>query len=144
MLCSLLYVSISEDFNGYYGAYLYASAIQSPFSGITPSSQVGFADLETFCYGNMNMIKTAAAALFYNSDNWVYKKTPFDFNTTAGTVWDNSVDMSVSFLKTYPASLFSQEGAIFSEYKFDLFCVDLINQLNTHTEEENQGCGCQK
>jgi len=136
--------SISEDFNGYYGAYLYASAIQSPFSGITSSSQVGFADLETFCYGNMNMIKTAAAALFYNSDNWVYKKTPFDFNTTAGTVWDNSVDMSVSFLKTYPASLFSQEGAIFSEYKFDLFCVDLINQLNTHTQEENQGCGCQK
>jgi hypothetical protein len=137
--------SISEDFNGYYGSYLYARAIENtPTSVISAADQQGFNILEYFSKANLAMIMRGARALFYNNENWVYKNTPFNFNQTTGTEWDNMVDSGVAFSLGSPPCQFFQEGCLYSQYKFDLFCTDIVNQFNAYSECQNEGCSCQK
>lgn len=137
--------SISEDFNGYYGSFLYARAIENALpSQIPATDQQGFDILEYFSNANMAMIMRAARALFYNNGNWVYKNGPFDFNQTTGIEWDDMVDSGVMFSLGYPPCFFSTEGCLYSQYKFDLFCTDLVNQFNSYYQCQNEGCSCQK
>lgn len=137
--------SISEDFNGYYASYLYARAIENtPTSVIPATDQQGFNILDYFSKANLAMIMRGARALFYNNGNWVYKNTPFDFNQTTGTEWDNMVDSGVAFSLGYPPCYFSKEGCLYSQYKFDLFCTDIVNQFNAYSQCQNEGCSCQK
>lgn len=136
--------SISEDFHGYYASYLYASAILSLSDVVIPQTdKQGFDGLETFSHGNMNMISKAARALFYNNGNWVYKKTPFNFNITTGTEWDNSVDSGVSFPRGTPPAVFNEEGSLYSKYKFNLFCIDLVDEFNRYCQPDREGCCCE-
>ena len=136
--------SISEDFNGYYAAYLYAVTIQSLSDAVIPTvNKQGFDGLQTFSLGNLNMITRAARALFYNDGNWVYKNSPFDFNTTTGIEWDNSVTSNVNFSKESPPAILTQEGALYSKYKFNLFCIELAEEFNRYCKPEKEGCGCQ-
>jgi hypothetical protein len=137
--------SISEDFNGYYGSYLYANAIQSaPTSQISAVNQQGFNVLQYFSNGNLAMIMRAARALFYNNGNWVYVNTPFNFNQTTGTQWDNMVTSSVYQALGNPPCYLSKEGCLYSKYKFDLFCTDLVNQFNSYCQCQDEGCSCQE
>lgn len=136
---------ISEDFNGYYGSFLYSRAIQSsPFSIISQTNQKGFDLLQAFSNANLAMITRAARALFYNTGNWVYSCYPFNFNYTTGTEWDNSVDSFVNLTLGYPACRFSAEGSLYSNYKFSLFGTDLVDQFNNHYQCSDEGCSCQK
>ncbi len=136
--------SISEDFNGYYGSYLYAHQIQKePYSVISQANQKGFNLLETFSNTNLAMIMRSARAMFYNNGSWVYKYGPFDVNKTTGIEWDNMVDSGTTLSLQQPACFFSREGCIYSPYKFNLFCTELVNQFNSKPQCEDQGCSCQ-
>lgn len=137
--------SISEDFNGYYATFLYARDIRNaPTSEISLADQQGYDLLEYFSKANLSMIMRSARALFYNNGNWVYKNTPFDFNQVTGIEWDNMVDSNVLLMLNSPPCFFSREGCIYSKYKFDLFCTDLVNQFNSYVDCDNEGCSCQK
>lgn len=137
--------SISEDFNGYYATFLYSTAIRSlPTSEISAADQQGFDLLGYFSQANLSMIMRSARGLFYNNGNWVYKYTPFNFNQTTGIEWDNMVDSGVLFALHKPPCYFSKEGCLYSKYKFDLFCTDLVNQFNSYCECQDEGCSCQK
>jgi len=137
--------SISEDFNGYYASFLYARAIQNtPTSQISLADQQGFNILQYFSNANMAMIMRAGRALFYNNGNWVYTNEPFNFNQTTGIEWDNMVDSGVTFSPGYPPCFFSTEGCLYSQYKFDLFCTDLVNQFKTYCQCQGAGCSCKE
>jgi hypothetical protein len=136
--------SISEDFNGYYAAYLYGLDISAATDAEIPKAdKQGYDGLATFALGNMNMITRAGRALFYNNGNWVYKNGPFDYNVTTGVEWDDRADMYVDMERGSPPAYFSPEGALYSNYRFGVFSTDLIQQLNSICGTSTQGCGCQ-
>ncbi|MBM3191073.1 MAG: hypothetical protein FJZ63_00265 [Chlamydiae bacterium] len=135
--------SISEDFNGYYASYLYAVQIQkTPYSVISSANQAGFSLLQTFSNTNLAMIQRSARAMFYNNGNWVYKYGPFDVNKTTGIEWDNMVDSGTNLTLQSPSCYFSREGCIYSPYKFNLFCTELVNQFNSRPQCSDQS-SCQ-
>lgn len=136
--------SISEDFNGYYAAWLYSRAIQnSPTSVISSSDQQGFNILETFSQTNLSMIMRGAKGMFYNWGYWVYKDESFDFNKTMGTLWDNRADTNVDLEIGTPSAIFTTEGCMYSQYKFNLFADDLVESFNSRCGCTNEGCNCE-
>ncbi|MEI8300291.1 MAG: glycosyl hydrolase, partial [Chlamydiota bacterium] len=136
--------SISEDFNGYYASYLYAHQIEkTPYSVISSADQKGFSYLRIFSNTNLAMIMRSARAMFYNNGNWVYKYGPFNANKTTGIEWDNIVDSGTTQSLQQPPCFFSREGCIYSPYKFNLFCTELVNQFNSKPQCVDQGCSCQ-
>ncbi len=133
--------SISEDFNGYYATWLYARAILN--SSLSSANTKGFRSFERYSKANMDMIAKAARALFYNNGNWVYKNEAFNFNKTTGIQWDNKVDSATNLILGSPPCRFSEEGCLYSKYRFDVFCEDLVNTYQGDCKCSSGGCGCQ-
>lgn len=135
--------SISEDFNGYYAVWLYARAIRNSSDSVFVSSEkMGFNLLERYGKSNIDMISKAAKALFYNNGNWVYKNEPFNFNETTGIEWDNKVDSATNLQIGNPPCSLTEEGCIYSKYKFNVFCDDLTEIFNKSCQCTKAGCGC--
>lgn len=136
--------SISEDFNGYYAAWLYARAIRNaPTAEISNTNKEGFHLLERYSKVNFDMVMRAAKGMFYNTSVWVYTNTPFNFNQTTGVEWDNEANTSPinMSLLTPPCGL-TREGCIYSKYKFDLFGKDLVDSFNSRCACTEPGCDC--
>ena len=135
--------SISEDFNGYYAVWLYARSIRNSENSVfSTSEKQGFNLLERYGKSNIDMVSKAGRALFYNNGNWVYKNEPFNFNKTTGIEWDNEVETATDLQLGTPPCRLTEEGCIYSKYKFDLFCDDLIDTFNGDCQCKNAGCSC--
>ena len=137
--------SIGEDFNGYYAAFLYGSYINNAslleFSAL---SKQGFDGLVSFAYGNMIMCAKAGKGMFYNNPYWVYANQPFNYNLTTGIEWDDRVDSAVNFPISFPPASFPLEGSLYSKYRFDIFCTDVVQQFNTYCgSDTNESCCCE-
>lgn len=137
--------SISEDFNGYYAAWLYSRAVQdAPLSEVSSINKEGFPILERFSKTNLDMIMRAARGMYYNTDVWVYKNSPINFNKTTGTVWDTLVDSNVDLQIGSPPCILTKEGCLYSNYKFEVFFEDMVDSFNNTCQCTNEGCSCQK
>ena len=137
--------SISEDFNGYYAAWLYSREVQdAPTTEISNTNKEGFRLLEQFSKTNLDMITRAARAMFYNSEVWVYRNSPFNFTQTTGTEWDILVDTDVALELGSPPCILTREGCLYSDYKFEVFYEDMIENFKGNCPCLDEGCSCQK
>ncbi len=116
--------SLAEDFNGWLATLTYANAVLSTnasFSGaLSVSDTQGFSTLVEFCSTNLAMTATAGN-LYYNTPNWPYANSGFNFNAAVGQQFDNFVDTQTFFLPGTPPCNCNSQTILNEENRFEDF-----------------------